>query len=313
VPHAQSQRCHDDSVTPDEALVQLSSLRQYTQDGKRYPHKPLLVLLALGRLSATGSSRLLWSEAEDVLAELVASFGPPSRTARAQSAAYPFTRLRSDGVWLLDAEVPMDNVGPLRARPVSGRLEPVLEAALRADPVLLARAARLLVESEFPPTLAPDVLTAAGLDPDVVLGSVSAAAAATREERTRSRAWALEVLAAWDRQCAFCGYDGQLGTAPVGLEAAHVRWFTHDGPDDLDNGLALCALDHKLLDRGALGLTAEGRVRVSDAYTARTEAGRRVYDLYDTELRPRPGTPLPAAAHVTWHGHEVFKGASLAV
>ena len=51
---------------------------------------------------------------------------------------------------------------------------------------------------------------------------------------------------------------------------------------------------------------------MSDAYTARTEAGRRVYDLHDVELRPRPGTPLPAAVHVAWHGREVFKGTGLA-
>ena len=76
--------------------------------------------------------------------------------------------------------------------------------------------------------------------------------------------------------------------------------------------MALCAPHHKLLDRGALGLTTAGRVRVSDAYTARTEAGRREYDLHDTELRPRPGTPLPAAVHVAWHSREVFKGAALA-
>jgi putative restriction endonuclease len=154
----------------------------------------------------------------------------------------------------------MDDVGPLRAQPVFGRLEPGLEAALRDGSVLLARAARALVEAESPPTLAPEVLTAVGLDPDVVLGSARVAAAVTSDERTRSRAWVLDVLAAWDRQCAFCGYDGQLGLAPVGLEAANVRWFTHGGPDGLDNGLALCALHHRLLDRGALGLTADGRV-----------------------------------------------------
>jgi hypothetical protein len=32
------------------------SLRQYQQNGRRSPHKPLLVLLALGRLARTGSS-----------------------------------------------------------------------------------------------------------------------------------------------------------------------------------------------------------------------------------------------------------------
>lgn len=137
-------------------------------------------------------------------------------------------------------------------------------------------------------------------------------AAATPEERARSRAWALDVLAAWDRRCAFCGYDGQLGPAPVGLEAAHVRWFTHGGPDDLENGLALCALHHRLFDRGALGLTAEGAVRVSEAYTARTEAGRRIYELHNAVLQPRPGTLMPAEVHVAWHSREVFKGSALA-
>ena len=74
----------------------------------------------------------------------------------------------------------------------------------------------------------------------------------------------------------------------------------------------MCALHHRLLDRGVLGLTVQGRVRVSEAYAARTEAGRRVHDLHDTELRPRPGTPLPAAVHVAWHGREVFKGREVA-
>jgi predicted restriction endonuclease len=79
------------------------------------------------------------------------------------------------------------------------------------------------------------------------LGDERAAAA----QRRRSPAWRTAVLQAWDRQCAFCGYDGQLGGASAGLDAAHVRWFTFDGPDDLDNGLALCALHHKLFDLGA--------------------------------------------------------------
>ena len=56
--------------------------------------------MALGRLEHTGSSSLPWPAAEPVLARLIAEFGPPSRTGRAQSAAYPFTRLRSDGVWV---------------------------------------------------------------------------------------------------------------------------------------------------------------------------------------------------------------------
>src|SRR3712207_4473090 len=120
--------------TPDaQVLDRLSSLRQHQQDGRRSPHKPLLVLLALGRLAATGTSRLPWSEAEQKLADLIEEFGPTSKTGRAQSAAFPFTRLRSDGVWTLDRDVPMDNVGPLR-QGMTGRFEASLEAALRNRP-----------------------------------------------------------------------------------------------------------------------------------------------------------------------------------
>ena len=127
----------------------------------------------------------------------------------------------------------------------------------------------------------------------------------------RDAAWRARVIEAWDRQCAFCGFDGQLGVATAGLEAAHVRWHAFDGPDELDNGLSLCSLHHKLFDLGALGLTGDWAVSVSAAFTARTEAGRRTYELDGVALRPRPGTPLPAARHVRWHRDEVFKGRRL--
>ena len=91
------------------------------------------MLLALGRLAETGSSRIPWSEAEHKLADLIEEFGPPSQTARAQSAAYPFTRLRADGVWTLDSDVPIDRVMPLRDG-ISGRLEVELERVLKDHP-----------------------------------------------------------------------------------------------------------------------------------------------------------------------------------
>jgi putative restriction endonuclease len=94
---------NSDAVPPSardgqQVLERLSSLRQHQADGRRSPHKPLLVLLALGRLPESGSSSLPWSEAEERLANLIEEFGPTSKTGRAQSAAYPFTRLRADGV-----------------------------------------------------------------------------------------------------------------------------------------------------------------------------------------------------------------------
>jgi putative restriction endonuclease len=292
-------------------VEQLSTLRQYQHNGKRVPHKPLLMLLALGRLAETGSSELPWSDAEDRLADLIAEFGPSTRTSRRQSAAYPFTRLRTDGVWKLSRDVPMDNVGPLDAAPITGRLESSLEKAL-TRPGQIEEAARFLVDAQFPRTVAPDVLIAVGLDPDEVFG-IGTAPIPDAERRHRSSWWPRAILEAWDRQCAFCGYDGQLGSSSVGLEAAHVRWFNLGGPDELNNGMALCSLHHKLFDRGALGLDEEYRILVSGAFSARTEAAKRVYDLQSRPLQPRPGTALPAVEHVAWHGSEVFRGQPLPV
>lgn len=293
-----------------DTLARLGTLRQHRRGGQRSPHKPLLALLAMGRLTASGSSELSWSEAESALADLIAEFGPPSRTGRAQSAAYPFTRLRSDRVWVLDHDVPMDLVGPLASGHVTGRFEPSIEAALRASPELIRAAARDLVLSNFPETVAPDVLEAVGLDPGLIAQAahVLPGAAEIPTVRRRDPAWRTAVLVAWDRQCAFCGYDGQLAAASVGIDAAHVRWFAFGGPDALDNGLALCVLHHKLFDLGVLGLNQGLQVRVSAIFTARTEAGRAVYTLHGRKLAPRPGTVVPAAAHVAWHLREVFKG-----
>jgi putative restriction endonuclease len=151
-------------------------------------------------------------------------------------------------------------------------------------------------------------LEAVGFDVD---SGVPLAALIEPEARRRSAAWRMAMVRAWDGSCAFCGYDGQLAGAPVGIDAAHVRWFNFDGPDDPDNGLALCSLHHKLFDRGALGLTLAYRVQVSESFRAIGQ-GRSVYDLHDRELRPRPGTVLPAERHLEWHTTQVFRGKALA-
>ncbi|MEV4479097.1 phosphorothioated DNA-binding restriction endonuclease [Micromonospora coxensis] len=296
-------------TTGQEVLDRLTSLRLHQQHGRRAPHKPLLVLLALGQLTRIGTSELPWSQTHERLSDLIAEFGPPSKTGRVQSAAYPFTRLRTDGVWTLNRDVPMDLIGPLTSHDVAGRLDAGTESALRRDPELLRRVTRALVDQHFPATIASDVLTAAGLDPDDILQAPGVTPLSTRR---RDAGWRRAVLQAWDRQCAFCGYDGQLGNACVGVEAAHVRWFAFDGPDSPDNGLALCVLHHKLFDFGALGLDDSLRVQVSSVFTARTPTGRTTYDLHGRILRPRPGTPLPAVDHVAWHRREVFKGEPLA-
>jgi len=292
-----------------EVMTRLLNIRQHVSGDKRAPHKPLLILLALGRLQLSGSSAIEWSVAEKALGQLLREFGT-SNSVSAVSVAQPFTRLRADGVWTLSQEVPNDSVTSLRASPIEGRFAADIESELQSSSDKLHAAARAMVDRHFPATLAPDVLVAVGLDPNVVLGQGGPAANAAPARR-RDPSWRRLVVEAWDRSCAFCGFDGALGGAPVGIEAAHVRWFNFEGPDDLENGLALCSLHHKLLDRGVLGLRDPETITVSSTYSAMSEQGRRVYELHEKSLRPRPGTKLPAVEHVAWHTREVFKGAPI--
>src|SRR4051794_26918927 len=86
------------------------SLRRALTDGGYAPHKPLLLLWALGRLQR-GEPRLVADrDAETPLADLLAEFGPAAPT----SPHYPFWHAVSDGVWTLQRQ---EEIPPSRARP----------------------------------------------------------------------------------------------------------------------------------------------------------------------------------------------------
>jgi putative restriction endonuclease len=298
-----------DDTAQDDVVRRLLSIRQYRGNGQRAPHKPLLILLALGRLAQTGTSEVTWSEAEKELTVLLNQFGPPSETTGAAAVAYPYTRLRNDGFWTLSRDVPNDSVRALREAPITGQLDSAIEESFRSHPEALFEAAVRLTLQQFPASFLGDVLEAVGLDVDP--GVLGALATDQVNVHRRRQSWRDDILRAWEHRCAFCEFDGRVdlsgGTSRlVGIEAAHVRWFNFGGPDDLDNGLALCSLHHKLLDRGVLGFAAQDEVAVSSLFTTHSDAGRQVYDLHGRRLTPRPGTELPGADHVAWHSAEVF-------
>ena len=111
-------------------LEKIQGIKQWSRDGKRAPHKPLLILYALGRLQRTGTSASSFVEAEPIVDRLLADFGPPNKT----SSAYPFHHLESDGFWNVDALDGYSGTSRirLRANAATGSFSPDLEAALVA-------------------------------------------------------------------------------------------------------------------------------------------------------------------------------------
>jgi len=288
-------------------IHRVDGIRQWAKNGNRAPHKPLLLLYALGRFQHDGGAPIRFEEARADLDRLLSEFGPPNPT----SAGYPFHHLTSDGVWEVrtrdGAGSPGSNVGALIAQQATGELAADLASALAGGSPLLAQLARLLLDKNFPASLHADICAAVGLD--LELAETAEGVRATKESRVRSAQFRKDVLLAYEYQCAFCGYDGLLGGSPVGLDAAHVRWWAFEGPDDVANGICLCALHHKLFDKGVLGLGDDHRIAVTARFAGRSvAAGRQVLDLVGRPLQaPQGGFPLPAAAHLDWHRVQVFR------
>ncbi|MFF4379959.1 phosphorothioated DNA-binding restriction endonuclease [Kitasatospora sp. NPDC001547] len=290
-------------------LDRVARLRRWTKRGERAPHKPLLLLYALGGYQRDAEGELRYSAVEEELRRLLAEYGPPRPT----TPAYPFHHLVSDGVWEVRTDrgpgSPGSGIGVLRSSGATGRLAPALRESLAEDPALLGRMARVLLDVNFPSSLHTELCEAVGLDLEraetVLAGGADTAARRQRDRRMREL-----ILTAYEFQCAFCGYDGALGASTVGLEAAHVRWWSHEGPDEVDNGLCLCSLHHKLFDKGVLGLGEGHRILVSDRFVGRSEASRRhVLALNGRPvIGPQPGRPPVADRHREWHVQQVFHG-----
>src|SRR3954471_7478286 len=87
----------------DAILKRFDELSIWKQGDQRAPHKPLLVLYALGRWQA-GQKEVSFRQVEPDLTALLREFGPPRKSGHPEQ---PFWRLQRDGVWTVTAPADM--------------------------------------------------------------------------------------------------------------------------------------------------------------------------------------------------------------
>ena len=320
-------------MTPGEFLRHLAQLGTHTRGGRRAPHKPLLLLFALGRALRDRDRLVGYAEVDRRVGDLMRRFGLPGSAVRPQ---YPFRWLLSDGLWEIPryAELRKNASGDLSVRQlrdlgVKGGFPERLHDLLRADPGLAWQAAEEILHGHFPESLHREIREAAGIRGERMASEAEdASAAPTLREREigppsfysylarrrrRDPFFRGSVLDEYMERCAVCDLDIRLGAQPLGLEAAHIQWHSHAGPDEVANGLALCLLHHEALDLGALGLEERKgtgfNVLVShEVQESRVEVAGSLMEFSGRRIRsPRTASRAPAPSFVEWHSREVFR------
>jgi putative restriction endonuclease len=250
-------------------LARFDGIRQFARGGRRAPHKPLLLLYALARLKHDRQTEIRFNATETIVNPLLRSYGPWSSGAH---VSYPYGRLVNDGLWHLPARAQLldanGNVreGVARERDAPAGFTPDVLATFEQEPELIDVMALHLLDRHFAP----------GLHEEILRGGRPRARHPDRHRR-RDIAFRAAVLEAYLAECCICGFSLRLVDGLILVDAAHIRWHAHGGPDELPNGLALCAMHHRLFDHGAITARQDLRVRV-----ARALAGSSARDLFST-------------------------------
>ena len=304
-------------------LERFNALNVHKSKGTRYPNKPLLVLWAIGQCLQGRDRLTTFAEVHEGVAPLLKMFGPPAKGKNPTNKANtidPFWFLQNDKVWEIPHQsllVPnkYGHVSPKDARKfmiTGGFLEEIYEE-FRRDRTIAHIVAKNLLHGHFPERLHPAILKAAmGKETarEVMLNNGSELVEFLTKRRKRHAAFRNMVLEEYNYSCAVCGYSIEFPEQQwPGLEAAHIKWHSHCGPDETQNGISLCVLHHELFDWGLF--TIEPRSLCIEISNSFLQLGREsaFTQLHHTSLQIIPSgvADKPNRHFLDWHRKNVFR------
>lgn len=122
----------------------------------------------------------------------------------------------------------------------------------------------------------------------------------------RDRVFRRVVLRAYDERCAMTGLKFINGGGRAEAEAAHIRPVEANGPDSVQNGIALSGTVHWMFDRGLISLSDDLDIMISrqandtDSIVGLINGSRRANLPLRSIDRPHPH-------FLAWHRDNVFK------
>lgn len=113
------------------------------------------------------------------------------------------------------------------------------------------------------------------------------------------------VMEAYSRACAIT-HEHSLPA----LEAAHIKSFDNEGPNEVSNGILLRADFHKLFDKGYITVTTDYRLEVSPHLKLDYNNGKSYYPLHGSPLDvPTSPSETPSKEFLKWHNEKIYRAA----
>lgn len=125
--------------------------------------------------------------------------------------------------------------------------------------------------------------------------------------KVRDRVFRKRVLDAYDCRCALTGMKLINGGGRAEAEAAHIMPVEADGPDIVNNGLALSGTVHWMFDRGLVSLGDAGEILLSSKINDIEGVTKLIYS--DRRARfPAVAAQRPFPRFLGWHRENCFYG-----
>ena len=122
----------------------------------------------------------------------------------------------------------------------------------------------------------------------------------------RDRVFRRVVLHAYDERCAITGLKLINGRGRAEVSAAHIRPVEMNGPDVINNGIALSGTAHWMFDRGLISLADDLEILVSRQVND-PDGVRALINKSGLATEPRRELDRPHPHFLQWHRDHCFK------
>ncbi|RWK47874.1 HNH endonuclease [Mesorhizobium sp.] len=122
----------------------------------------------------------------------------------------------------------------------------------------------------------------------------------------RDRIFRRIVLRAYDERCAITGLKLINGGGRAEVSAAHIRPVEANGPDIINNGIALSGTAHWMFDRGLISLSDDLEILISRQVND-LDSAQKFINKTRRALPPGRQFELPHPRFLQWHREHCFK------